>query len=123
MPGPVGVWAGRSEAMRRSAATVMRPVRSCCAVSALLLLLLAARSGSALPAESRLDEREAIEAEEALNKVVDSIRERLMRELGITNTKPFRVSTSDWADSPLTADNPASEARNAPLTLVRGAVD
>ncbi|KAF0302162.1 Bone morphogenetic protein 4 [Amphibalanus amphitrite] len=83
--------------MRRSSVTVMRPVRSRCGASAaaagpLLLLVLVARVVSALPADSRTD---AIEAEEALDEVVDSIRERLMRELGITNNKPVLNSTAE----------------------------
>ena len=83
--------AGGSEARRGSAAADMRSVRRCSAVLALLPLL--ARLGSALPAEPRLDERDAGAAEAALEQVVDSIRERLMRELGVTDNKPVLVST------------------------------
>ena len=67
----------------------MCPVRRCSAVWALLSLLVV-KFGSALPAEPRLDERDA---EAALEQVVDSIRERLMRELGVTDNKPELVST------------------------------
>ena len=86
----------------------MRPVRWWCAVSAAALLLAAAARAGALPPEARLDARDAVEAEAALDQVVDSIRERLMRELGITNNKPVLVST---------AGRPARSAQTPPVAL------